>query len=144
MILKRITVPLAGLARRPATPGFHGTVGVMATLIVMATLTLEPAVAEKTDLRPTTRDLAGGALPNRDEGGSRVPGATNPADGRFTGKAPASGRPLTLWYRQPANRWLEALPVGNGRAGAMIFGGVLEEKLALNEVTFWSGAPSDL
>ncbi|MBN8245818.1 MAG: glycoside hydrolase family 95 protein [Verrucomicrobia bacterium] len=49
---------------------------------------------------------------------------------------------LTLWYRQPAQRWLEALPVGNGRLGAMVFGGVKEERLALNESTFWSGKPS--
>lgn len=49
---------------------------------------------------------------------------------------------LKLWYRQPARRWLEALPVGNGRLGAMVFGGVQEECLALNESTFWSGRPS--
>ncbi len=48
-----------------------------------------------------------------------------------------------LWYRQPAKRWLEALPLGNGRIGAMVFGGVSEERLALNESTFWSGEPSD-
>jgi alpha-L-fucosidase 2 len=54
---------------------------------------------------------------------------------------PAS--PWALWYRQPARRWLEALPVGNGRLGAMVFGGVTEDRLALNEDTFWSGAPSD-
>ena len=52
-------------------------------------------------------------------------------------------QPLALWYRQPAKRWLEALPVGNGRLGAMVFGGVQQEKLALNESTLWSGAPSD-
>ena len=50
---------------------------------------------------------------------------------------------LKLWYRQPAERWLESLPVGNGRLGAMIFGGIGEERIALNETTFWSGAPSD-
>ena len=51
--------------------------------------------------------------------------------------------PLKLWYRQPADRWLEALPVGNGRVGAMVFGGVTEERISLNETTFWSGAPSE-
>ena len=50
---------------------------------------------------------------------------------------------LKLWYRQPADRWLEALPVGNGRLGAMMFGGIDNERLAINETTFWSGAPSD-
>ena len=49
--------------------------------------------------------------------------------------------PLSLWYPRPAQRWLEALPVGNGRLGAMLFGGIPTERLALNESTFWSGAP---
>ncbi|MDV3457078.1 glycoside hydrolase family 95 protein [Sphingomonas sp. HF-S4] len=44
-----------------------------------------------------------------------------------------------LWYRQPAVKWTEALPVGNGRAGAMVFGGVARERLQLNEDTLWSG-----
>jgi len=59
----------------------------------------------------------------------------------FTGDAPSPASPMTLWYRRPAQRWLEALPVGNGRLGAMVFGGVTAERLALNESTFWSGAP---
>ncbi|TGX55752.1 glycoside hydrolase family 95 protein [Sphingomonas gei] len=46
-----------------------------------------------------------------------------------------------LWYRQPAEKWTEALPVGNGRAGAMVFGGVARERLQLNEDTLWSGGP---
>jgi alpha-L-fucosidase 2 len=49
----------------------------------------------------------------------------------------------TLWYRQPAANWNEALPVGNGRLGAMIFGGIHRERLQLNEDTLWSGAPQD-
>jgi alpha-L-fucosidase 2 len=44
-----------------------------------------------------------------------------------------------LWYRQPAGEWLEALPVGNGRLGAMIFGGVAQEQIQINEDTIWSG-----
>ncbi len=47
----------------------------------------------------------------------------------------------TLWYKQPATAWTEALPVGNGRLGAMVFGGVDEELLQLNEATLWSGGP---
>ena len=46
-----------------------------------------------------------------------------------------------LWYDKPAANWLEALPVGNGRLGAMVFGGVPIERLQLNEDTLWSGAP---
>lgn len=50
--------------------------------------------------------------------------------------------PLALWYNEPAENWNEALPVGNGRAGAMVFGGVDKEQLQLNENTLYSGEPS--
>lgn len=50
---------------------------------------------------------------------------------------------LTLRYTRPAARWTEALPVGNGRLGAMVFGGLAREQLQLNEATLWSGAPKD-
>ena len=49
----------------------------------------------------------------------------------------------TLRYDRPAEKWTEALPVGNGRLGAMVFGGVSKELLQLNESTLWSGAPRD-
>ena len=51
--------------------------------------------------------------------------------------------PLTLWYQQPAEAWTEALPIGNGRLGAMVFGGVAHERLQLNEDTLWAGSPYD-
>lgn len=57
--------------------------------------------------------------------------------------AGASGREMTLWYRQPAEKWLEAMPMGNGILGAMVFGGVARERIALNEGTFWSSRPHD-
>lgn len=47
----------------------------------------------------------------------------------------------TLWYRQPAIEWTDALPVGNGRLGAMVHGGVGREDIQLNEATLWSGGP---
>ncbi|MHC4498995.1 MAG: glycoside hydrolase family 95 protein, partial [Planctomycetota bacterium] len=50
---------------------------------------------------------------------------------------------LKLWYRQPAKKWVEALPIGNGRLGAMVFGGVAEERIQLNEDTVWAGGPYD-
>lgn len=53
------------------------------------------------------------------------------------------GQPLNLWYKQPASRWEEALPVGNGRMGGMVFGGVDKERVQLNEDTLWSGFPRD-
>lgn len=48
---------------------------------------------------------------------------------------------MKLWYDKPANNWWEALPVGNGFVGAMVFGGISHEELMLNEGTFWSGSP---
>ena len=50
---------------------------------------------------------------------------------------------LRLWYEQPAAAWTEALPVGNGRLGCMVFGGVDEERIQLNEDSLWSGSPQD-
>jgi hypothetical protein len=52
-------------------------------------------------------------------------------------------RPLRLFYRQPASEWTEALPIGNGRLAGMVLGGAPEERIALNEDTFWSGGPYD-
>jgi len=50
--------------------------------------------------------------------------------------------PATLmWYKEPADKWENALPVGNGRLGGMIFGGVAEERIQLNEDTYYSGGP---
>ncbi|GIO13227.1 alpha/beta hydrolase [Cohnella xylanilytica] len=48
-----------------------------------------------------------------------------------------------LWYRQPAQDWNEALPIGNGRLGAMVFGGADRERLQLNEDSLWYGGPRD-
>ncbi len=48
-----------------------------------------------------------------------------------------------LWYEKPAERWVEALPLGNGRLGAMVFGGVMHERYQLNEDTLWAGGPRD-
>src|SRR2546430_14927223 len=48
-----------------------------------------------------------------------------------------------LWYRQPANQWVAALPVGDGHLGAMVFGGVAHERIQFNESTVWTGEPHD-
>jgi alpha-L-fucosidase 2 len=61
---------------------------------------------------------------------------SNPADaGIWNG--------LKLWYRQPAEKWTEALPLGNGRLGAMVFGGTLNERVQFNEDTLWTGGPHE-
>lgn len=56
-------------------------------------------------------------------------------------KAEAADPSTSIWMATPASRWDEALPVGNGRLGAMIFGTVAEERIQLNEDTYWSGGP---
>lgn len=52
-------------------------------------------------------------------------------------------RELKLWYNQPAEKWTEALPVGNGRLGAMVFGDPENERIQLNEESVWTGGPVD-
>jgi len=48
---------------------------------------------------------------------------------------------LKLWYNKPAGVWEEALPLGNAKTGAMVFGGILKERFQLNDNTLWSGYP---
>ena len=50
---------------------------------------------------------------------------------------------LKLWYKQPAAEWTQALPIGNGRLGAMVYGGIQQEQLQINEDTLWNGGPHD-
>ena len=54
---------------------------------------------------------------------------------------PESSGDLVLWYNQPAAKWLEALPLGSGRLGAMVFGGIEEERIQLNIDSLWAGPP---
>jgi len=88
-------------------------------------------------VEPTRRDML--------EGAAAVAVAALAGPGAGPGQAwaavPADGP--RLWYRQPAVAWTEALPVGNGRLGAMVFGGTASERLQLNEDTLWTGGPYD-
>jgi len=61
----------------------------------------------------------------------------------FAGPVRADSGPLMLWYEQPAEKWTEALPVGNGRLGAMVFGKTGTERIQFNEDTLWTGIPRD-
>lgn len=66
------------------------------------------------------------------------------ANGHETvGQTETSAESRRLWYKQPAGEWNEALPIGSGKLGAMIFGGVAEEKIQLNEDSVWYGGPRD-
>ena len=51
------------------------------------------------------------------------------------------GNATRLWYAGPAERWTDALPIGNGQMGAMLFGGVERERIQFNEYTLWTGRP---
>ena len=57
--------------------------------------------------------------------------------------SPIQPERLSLWYDRPAEQWTQALPIGNGRLGGMVFGGTNSERIQLNEDTFWSGRPHD-
>ncbi|MDB5079977.1 MAG: alpha-amylase [Chloroflexi bacterium] len=56
---------------------------------------------------------------------------------------PGQANPLVLWYEEPAKVWTEALPLGNGRLGGIVYGGADAEQIQLNEDTLWSGIPRD-
>ena len=77
----------------------------------------------------------------------RAAPAGPPSPGTGAGGPPAAATtaaadaPLWLWYAQPAGAWTEALPVGNGRMGAMVFGGISAERIQFNEHTVWNGKP---
>ena len=80
--------------------------------------------------------VAGAAL----EGALSEAGASGEGDAAL-GAAPGPAGSLELWYPRPAEKWLEALPIGCGRLSAMVFGGVSRERLQLNEDTVWAGGP---
>ena len=59
----------------------------------------------------------------------------------LAGRCLAQDQPLKLWYAQPAAKWTDALPIGNGRLGGMVYGGVAQEHIQFNEATLWTGRP---
>src|ERR1039458_10131613 len=58
-------------------------------------------------------------------------------------EAAGGARDMVVWYQHPAERWMEASPLGNGLTGAMVFGGTKTERIALNNSSFWGGKPHD-
>ena len=61
-----------------------------------------------------------------------------------TGRQSAgSSKDLSIWFDTPATTFTQSLPLGNGRLGAMVFGGIRDERIILNEGTLWSGSPQD-
>jgi len=111
---------------------------------------------------PFVRRIAGACLVGALVAGGVVAATQPPASPRLVGQAPPPTSALSLWYRTPASdhallamdasresrqagtaEWVRALPVGNGRLGAMVFGGIVHERLQLNEDTLWAGRPYD-
>ncbi|MEO6804425.1 MAG: glycoside hydrolase family 95 protein [Granulicella sp.] len=64
-----------------------------------------------------------------------------PSARHISGRERVEARPLTLWYRSPAKVWTDALAIGNGRLGAMLFGAPEKDTFQLNDITVWSGGP---
>jgi alpha-L-fucosidase 2 len=108
------------------------------------------------------RRIAGACMAGSVVVGVVIAATQSPASPRLGGQAPAPASALSLWYRAPASdhpllplnasresrqagtaEWVRALPVGNGRLGAMVFGGIVHERLQLNEDTLWAGRPYD-
>src|SRR6188768_1322674 len=108
------------------------------------------------------RTLAGACFCGAVAAGIVGAAAQSPPSPRLTGEAAPPSSTLSLWYRGPASdhpllpadasrqsrqagtaEWVRALPVGNGRLGAMVFGGIVHERLQLNEDTLWAGRPYD-
>jgi alpha-L-fucosidase 2 len=91
--------------------------------------------------------MAGALVAELASGGQNSADASSSADANsvvsFEGEASAPDDPLCLWYRRPAKEWVEALAVGNGRLGAMVFGDLDKERIQLNEDTLWAGGPYD-
>ena len=75
--------------------------------------------------------------------GLAPPAIARAQEGADRESANPAGDPLKLWYRKPATRWVEALPLGNGRLGAMVWGGIEHERLQLNDDTLYAGGPYD-
>jgi alpha-L-fucosidase 2 len=80
----------------------------------------------------------GASVPNKSNGGT----AMEPAR-LFNLNLLPEKNDLSLWYNHPAWEWVQALPLGNGRIGGMVFGGIDEERIQLNEGTIWGGGPYD-
>lgn len=57
----------------------------------------------------------------------------------FIGVKTTNAEESSIWYKSPSKEWMGSLPLGNGRIGAMVYGGIYEETIALSEITLWSG-----
>ena len=99
-----------------------------------------PMALSRRDLLKATAALAAMGAGGLAAAASVAGDSTLPASA--TAGTDASGiGPLLLWFRRPATQWVEALPLGNGRLGAMVWGGGKHERIQLNEDTLYAGGP---
>ncbi|HEY0074790.1 MAG TPA: glycoside hydrolase N-terminal domain-containing protein, partial [Abditibacteriaceae bacterium] len=127
---------------------FHGRIKRAA--VYNRALTAEEIVmraANPTNAAPTgilaDWQLAGDALARVTPVAGNLSLKQTDADAEFISANEPPKEPLSLWYQQPAKQWTEALPIGNGRLGAMLFGSLQNEHLQFNEHTVWTGKPHD-
>ena len=109
---------------------------IVLALVFLSSTAVTSAVAADRDKKPAAKKPA--AKPSKGEA-VKVPQFT----GEFLDEPTVSPGKLCLWYTRPAKNWTEALPVGNGQMGAMVFGGVTTERIQFNEHTVWTGQPHD-
>lgn len=112
--------------------------------LIVGTETLSHALSSKGEWVHVVATIDASGIPALFVNGSIVSGSAAEVDGVIVnGATEGPGKPLTLWYRRPAARWTEAMVVGNGRLGGMVWGSVKRERIDLNEDTLWSGEPYD-
>ena len=102
----------------------------------LCSIAIAPTAAAGRDKKPADKKAAAQASKGE---AVKVPEFT----GEFLDEPTTSPGKLCLWYTRPAKNWTEALPVGNGQMGAMVFGGVTTERIQFNEHTVWTGQPHD-
>lgn len=110
-------------------------------ILVSCLVTMDLLVPAFSQVKPAENTQPGNSLPATQRTSKITSDWADRA--QFSGKAVKPAGNTILWYRQSARVWEEALPLGNGRLGAMIFGGVADERIQLNESTLWDGYTLD-
>lgn len=142
-VVPRTTIPLRIGADQDGENRFHGRIRQAA--VYNQALSAEQ-VAQRFEHKIVASGLVGEWHLAADSGDLIKPVAGDPSlitPLQISASPTPSSNALTLWYRQPAREWLEALPFGNGRLGGTVFGGVEQERIQLNEDTIWTGYPYD-
>lgn len=107
----------------------------------------EELLAQTKEIKDLGGRLASWPFPSGPVSDAVVPNGNNPGTPMVPARSyrdfPPAEKGLGLWFNHPAWEWVQALPIGNGQMGGMVYGGVDEEKIQLNEGTIWAGGPHD-